>query len=85
MVAQWLDRRPDDREVLGSKPTGAASELWKFHLPKFASVFRRRDFTFTLTIVFIQIIGPSRPGFRGKNKVFSAKSSFVKKKHIRRP
>ena len=39
-VAQWLERKNGDWEVLGLNLTGAVSELWKFRLPHFASVFQ---------------------------------------------
>ena len=42
MVARWLEHRTDEREVLGSGPGRAASELWLFSLPYFSGVFRRR-------------------------------------------
>ena len=37
VVLSWLKQRIDDREVLGLNPVSAASELWKQHLPHFAS------------------------------------------------
>ena len=42
-VAKWLERATDIRVVGRSNPIGAAWKLWQFPLPRFASVFRRRD------------------------------------------
>ena len=47
-VAEWVERwlaLATGRCGTGSNPTADnfASELWQFRLPRFASVFRRRD------------------------------------------
>ena len=41
-VAQWIERATDNRVVARSNPTETAWKLWQFHLPHFASVFRKR-------------------------------------------
>ena len=43
VVAQVLEHATDDRVVVGSNPAEVARKLWKFPLPRFASVFRMRD------------------------------------------
>ncbi len=44
-VAQWLGHTTDDRKVVDSNPSSAASKLGQVRLPHIACVFGARLFT----------------------------------------